>query len=217
MHKIVLTFDDGPTLDHTPRILDTLAECHVPALFFVVGERVQAPGAREVLRRAAREGHLIGNHSFSHPNLTEVSQEEIYSQIKRTHDLISEFEPRCKLFRPPYGACNDTVRAVAKELGYKVVLWSASSDDWKAENSASVWVDIALEQISGQHLAICLCHDRAHTADHLLKFIERVRLLASHQFVSYAGRRDLRWLAAAVRRRAANWTGWAESRFESPK
>jgi peptidoglycan-N-acetylglucosamine deacetylase len=216
VHKIVLTFDDGPALDHTPRILDTLAEFQVPALFFVVGERLQAPGAREIVRRAAREGHLIGNHSFSHPNLTEVSPEEIHSQIKRTHDLISDFEPRRRLFRPPYGACNDTVRAIAKELGYKVVLWSASSDDWKAENS-SAWVDIALAQISGQHLAICLCHDRAHTADHLFQFIERVRLLASHQFVSYEGRRDLRWLVDGLRRRTSGWTERIESRFELPK
>ncbi len=205
MHKIVLTFDDGPDLDHTARILDILAGCQVPALFFVVGERLQVPGGREIVRRAAREGHLIGNHTFNHPNLTEVSPEEVHSQIMRTHDLISEFEPRRKLFRPPYGACNDTVRAVAKELGYKIVLWNASADDWRAENASAAWVEIALEQISKQHLAICLCHDRPHTADHLSQLIERVQLLSTHKFVGYTHRRDPRWLMNGIRRRAREW------------
>lgn len=210
MHKIVLTFDDGPSLEYTPRILDTLAEYKVPAVFFVVGERLQVPGAREIVRRAAREGHIIGNHTFNHVKLTEVSSEEVRSQISRTHDLISEFEPRRKLFRPPYGACNDAVKAIAKQLGYKTVLWDASSDDWKAENSSSAWVDIAIQQVSGQHLAVCLCHDRPHTAEHLFRFIERVQLLASHQFVSYDNRRDLKWLVDGVRRQTRSWTEWTK-------
>jgi peptidoglycan-N-acetylglucosamine deacetylase len=202
VHRLVLTFDDGPFPQHTPRILDALAKYNVPALFFVVGERLEVPGALEIVRRAAREGHLIGNHTFSHPNLTEVSPQEIRSQILRTHDLISQFEPRRMLFRPPYGACNDTVRAIAKGLGYSTVLWNASSEDWRAENFSSAWVDIALEQISAQHIAICLCHDQPHTAEYLPRFIERLRQLSSHKFVSYYGRRDFKWLVDGIGRRA---------------
>ena len=202
MHRIVLTFDDGPRPEHTPRILDALAKYNVPALFFVVGERLKVPGALEIVRRAAREGHLIGNHTFNHPNLTEVSPEEVRSQILRTHDLISQFEPRRKLFRPPYGACNDTVKAIAKELGYSTVFWNAKSEDWIAENS-SAWVDIALEQVSAQHIAICLCHDsQPHTAEHLPRFLERMRARSSHEFVSYYGRRDFKWLVDEIGRRA---------------
>jgi len=203
--KVVLTFDDGPIPEHTPRILDALAKYDVPGLFFSIGERLQVPGTREIVRRAAREGHLIGNHTFNHPNLTKVSPEEVRSQILRTHELISEFEPKRRLFRPPYGACNDTVRAVAKELGYRTVLWTASSEDWRAENWSSAWVDIAVEQISARHLAICLCHDLPHTAEHLPRLIERVRLLASHKFVSFYGRRDLKWLVDGIGRRACDW------------
>jgi peptidoglycan-N-acetylglucosamine deacetylase len=210
VHKIVLTFDDGPVPEHTPRILDALAKYRVPALFFIVGERLEVPGALQIVRRAASEGHLIGNHTFSHSNLTEVSTEEVRSQILRTHHLLSQFEPRRKLFRPPYGACNNTVKAIAKELGYEIVFWNSSSEDWRAENESSVWVDIALEQISAQHIAICLCHDRPHTAEYLPQFIEQVQLLSSHKFVNYYGRRDLEWFVGALGRKARHCVKWIE-------
>lgn len=202
MHRIVLTFDDGPIPQHTPRILDALAKYNVPALFFVIGERLEFPGAFEIVRRAAREGHLIGNHTFSHPNLTKLSAEEVRSQILRTHELISQFGPRPRLFRPPYGASNDTVKAVAKELGYEMVLWNASSEDWRPENASSAWVNIAIEQISAQHTAICLCHDRPHTAKYLPEFLEQMRQLSSHEFVNYYRRRDLKWFVNGTARRA---------------
>lgn len=217
MHKVVLTFDDGPVLGHTPRILDALAKYNVPGLFFVIGERLQVPGAREIVRRAAREGHLIGNHTFNHLNLTEVSAEKVRSQILRTHDLISEFEPKRRLFRPPYGACNETVKAIAKELDYRIVLWTASSEDWRAENRSSAWVDIALEQISARHLAICLCHDLPHTAEHLPRLIERVRVLSSHKFVSYHGCRDLKWLVDGIGWRARDWVKWTRPQAKGVK
>ncbi len=217
VHRLVLTFDDGPSPQHTPRILDALAEYNVPAVFFVVGERLKAPGALEIVRRAAREGHLIGNHTFSHANLAEASPQEIRSQILRTHDLISEFEPRRKLFRPPYGACNDTVRAIAKELGYRTVLWNASSEDWRVENSSSAWIDIALEQISAQHIAICLCHDQPHTAEYLPRFIERLRQVSSHKFVSYYGRRDFKSLVDGIGRRARDSLKRIDPRAQATK
>jgi peptidoglycan/xylan/chitin deacetylase (PgdA/CDA1 family) len=178
-----------------------LAKYNVPGLFFVIGDRLNA-GTLEIVRRASSEGHLVGNHTFNHPNLTEMSPEEIRSQILRTHDLISEFEPKRKLFRPPYGACNDTVKAIAKELGYQTVLWSASSKDWLPENESSAWVDIAVEQISSQHIAVLLCHDLKHTAEHLSRLIERVRLLPNNKFVSYDRRRDFKWLVDGIGRKA---------------
>lgn len=202
MHKIVLTFDDGPVPEDTARILDGLAEYKLKALFFVVGERLANPAGLEIVHRAAREGHLIGNHSFSHPNLTELSAEEVRWQISRTHDLISQFEPRRKLFRPPYGASNDTVKAIAKELGYEMVFWNASAEDWRPENASSAWVNVAIDQISTQHVAICLCHDRPHTADHLPQFLERIRVRATHRVVSYYRRRDLKWFKDGIARRA---------------
>ena len=205
MHKLVLTFDDGPVLENTPRILDTLAKYNVPALFFVMGLQLTAPGALELVRRAAREGHLVGNHSFDHLDLTKCSPKEIRSQILRTHELISEFEPRRRLFRPPYGACNDAVNSIAKQLGYEVVFWNATAEDWRPENASSAWVKIAVEQVSAQHVAVCLCHDRPHTAEYLPDFLERMRLLGSHEFVDYYHRRDLTALVNGARRRIRRW------------
>lgn len=212
MHKIVLTFDDGPEPDHTPRILDLLAEEGVRAVFFVIGERVLRHGALDIVRRAASAGHLIGNHSFSHPNLTELAPEEIRSQIVRTHDLISEFEPKRRLFRPPYGAHNETVLSVAKSLNYKTVLWNVNSMDWRTENNPSDWVDIAIEQISVRHLSICLCHDLDRTADHLPQLFERVKRLPNRQFVGYDRRRDFSWLVQGARQRIRDWLISANSR-----
>ena len=205
MHKVVLTFDDGPDPEHTPRILDMLGQEDVRAVFFIVGERLRCPGSLDIVRRAASAGHLIGNHTFSHPKLTELSPEDIRTQILRTHDLIAEFEPKRKLFRPPYGMHNEIVINMAKSLDYKTVLWNVTSEDWKTENSPGEWVDIAIEQIRVRHLAICLCHDLGGTADHLPQLFERVKQLQNRQFVRYDHRRDLRWLLERAHQRARDW------------
>jgi peptidoglycan-N-acetylglucosamine deacetylase len=210
MHKVVLTFDDGPDPRYTPRILDVLAAENIRAVFFVLGERVEAPGGLALVRRAAAEGHLIGNHTFSHPNLTTLSLEDVRAQIMRTHELIAEFESKRKLFRPPYGACNNAVSAVANELGYKTVLWTVNSEDWVAENESAAWVDTAMKQIVSRHLAICLCHDLACTADYLPRLLREVKQLSNREFVSYQGRRDLRWLASGIGRRARGCFSWAQ-------
>src|SRR5205814_9687938 len=100
---IALTFDDGPNEKLTPRLLDLLAQHRIHATFFVIGENVaQHP---EILQRAAREGHEIGNHSWSHPNLAKMSDDGVRSQIKRTEEAISgAIGSRPILLRPPYGS-----------------------------------------------------------------------------------------------------------------
>jgi peptidoglycan-N-acetylglucosamine deacetylase len=192
MPKVILTFDDGPEPEHTPRILDILAKENVQAVFFVLGEKLQSTGALDIVRRATSEGHLIGNHTFSHPNLTRLSPEEIRSQIVRTHRIISDFEPKQKLFRPPYGSSNETVKAVVKELNYEAVWWNADSGDWNTENQPSAWVDFAIERIRARRRAICLCHDTGHTADHLPQLLEKVKQLPKYRFARYDHCRTLR-------------------------
>jgi peptidoglycan/xylan/chitin deacetylase (PgdA/CDA1 family) len=201
LHRLVLTFDDGPVTEHTPRILDALAKYNATATFFVVGQQLTIPGAMEIVRRAAREGHFIGNHSFDHPDLTKLPPEKIRSQILRTHDLIGEFEPQRRLFRPPYGLCNPAVKKIAKSLGYELVFWNSSSEDWRPENASSAWVNTAIEQVSPQHAAMCLFHDQRHTAEHLPDFLERLRSLGTHEIVDYYHRRDFRAYAYGAGRR----------------
>src|SRR5438128_7174030 len=100
---IAMTFDDGPSATLTPKLLDLLAAHHIKATFFVIGENVAEHP--EIVARAAREGHEIANHSWSHPNFAKMSLEGVRSQLQRTDDAIkSATGKRPTLFRPPYGS-----------------------------------------------------------------------------------------------------------------
>jgi peptidoglycan/xylan/chitin deacetylase (PgdA/CDA1 family) len=153
---IALTFDDGPSEKLTPRLLDLLAQHHIHATFFVIGENVaQHP---EIVKRAAREGHEIGNHSWSHPNLAKMSDENVRNQIKRTEEVISgAIGARPVLLRPPYGSL--TVRQkhfIHDELGYEIVLWDVDPYDWKRPGPSVVTNRILKETRPG---SIVLSHD----------------------------------------------------------
>src|SRR5437868_8457195 len=100
---IAMTFDDGPSATLTPKLLDLLAAHHIKATFFVIGENVAEHP--EIVERAAREGHEIGNHSWSHPNFGKMSDEGVRGQVQRTDDAIKEATgTRPILLRPPYGS-----------------------------------------------------------------------------------------------------------------
>ena len=172
-------------------MLDLFAQEGVRAVFFILGERLQTPGAIDIVRRAASEGHLIGNHSMTHRRLTELPPDQIEAEILRTRELIADFEPKQKLFRPPYGAWNNSVISVAKRLGYKTVLWNVDSQDWKAENQPTRWVDIAIEGVQQSRRSVCLFHDYNHTADHLPEMVRRMKQIPGCQFVGYDEPRDL--------------------------
>ena len=104
IREVVLTFDDGPSSKATNLILDTLAQHDVKAMFFVVGLQVELPGKTSIVRRAHDEGHLIGNHSYSHANFRGLDKEQVKIEIERTHELISDFVGDRRYFRPPGGA-----------------------------------------------------------------------------------------------------------------
>src|SRR5256885_5116130 len=100
---IALTFDDGPNATLTPKLLDLLAARHLKATFFVVGQN--AADHPDILKRAVREGHEIGNHSWSHPNLGKMSDEAVRRELQKTDDAITAaIGKRPTLFRPPYGS-----------------------------------------------------------------------------------------------------------------
>jgi peptidoglycan-N-acetylglucosamine deacetylase len=128
---IALTFDDGPSPKLTPKLLDLLAAHHIKATFFVIGENVAAHP--EIVARAAREGHEIGNHSWSHPMLSRLSDAAVRSQLQRTDDAIFKATgAHPTLLRPPYGALTARQkRWITQEFGYKIVLWDVDPLDWK--------------------------------------------------------------------------------------
>ena len=126
---VALTFDDGPDPLYTPAILDILKNYGVSATFFMVGRHVeQYP---ELARRIAREGHTLGNHTWSHRSLVPLSTEYTRLEIMRTHEIIEKVTgtpPR--YFRPPRGIYSAFARDFLQEQGYTVVLWSVTSQDW---------------------------------------------------------------------------------------
>ncbi|MEU6785524.1 polysaccharide deacetylase family protein [Nonomuraea angiospora] len=130
---VALTFDDGPG-PYTDTLLAYLAAYHAQATFFVVGGNVVT--YPRVLRRTAAAGHEIGNHTWSHPDLTRLSPARVRAQLGRTDQAIEAVTgvvPR--LVRPPYGAFNATVR---RQTGRPMVLWSVDTLDWRYRNSATV-------------------------------------------------------------------------------
>lgn len=151
---IALTFDDGPSA-HTDRLLDIFAKNGGKGTFFVVGNLIDS--RKSTMIRLVSEGHEIGNHSWNHRQLTNLSDEEVKDQIMMTRAKIYDVTGvDCRIVRPPYGACNDSVRAVGAKLGVSYVNWSVDTLDWKTKNADAVYSEIMKDASDG---AIILCHD----------------------------------------------------------
>ena len=153
---IAMTFDDGPSATLTPKLLDLLAIHHIKATFFVIGENVAEHP--EIVARAAREGHEIASHSWSHPNLAKMSQESVRNQLQRTDDAIkSAIGKSPTLLRPPYGSITEREkRMIHDEFGYDIILWDVDPLDWKRPGPAVVRNRILKETRPG---SIVLSHD----------------------------------------------------------
>jgi peptidoglycan-N-acetylglucosamine deacetylase len=153
---IAMTFDDGPSAALTPKLLDILAAHHIKATFFVIGENVAEHP--EIVARATREGHEIGNHSWSHPNLAKMSDDGVRHQLSRTDDAIkSAIGTRPTLLRPPYGSITAREkRWIHDEFGYQIILWDVDPYDWRRPGPAVVRNRILKETRPG---SIVLSHD----------------------------------------------------------
>jgi peptidoglycan/xylan/chitin deacetylase (PgdA/CDA1 family) len=153
---IAMTFDDGPSATLTPKLLDLLATHHIKATFFVIGENVAEHP--DIVARAAREGHEIANHSWSHPNLAKMSDEGVRRQLWQTDEAIkSATGTRPTLLRPPYGSITEREkRWIHDEFGYQIVLWDVDPYDWKRPGPTVVRNRILQETRPG---SIVLSHD----------------------------------------------------------
>ena len=151
---VALTFDDGPSA-HTDRLLDIFARYGGKGTFFVLGNLIDS--RKNTLKRIVYEGHEIGNHSWNHRQFTNLSSEEIMDQIMMTRAKIYDITGVDTLIvRPPYGACNNTVKAVGANVGISFVNWSIDTLDWKSKNAVAVREEIMKNVSDG---AIILCHD----------------------------------------------------------
>lgn len=132
--KIALTFDDGPHPQYTEQLLDGLKERGVKATFFVTGEHAELHP--DVIKRMSEEGHLIGNHTYSHIQLQSNNREEFKAQIVKTNKIISDITGKEVLYvRPPYGTWD---KKFETELNMFPVLWTVDPKDWCSDNVASV-------------------------------------------------------------------------------
>ncbi|MBP1157012.1 MULTISPECIES: polysaccharide deacetylase family protein [unclassified Paenibacillus] len=178
LKEAALTFDDGPDDQWTPKVLDVLARFHVKATFFVVGSRCDRNP--DMLRRIAREGHVIGNHSWNHPNMAKLSPEVIRSQIQRTDDVIRMVTGTTPfLLRPPYGALSDTIVEEAIKAKKKIILWNVDSLDWMQLNGKQVAANILAHTCPGsiilQHSAGGVGESLQGTVDALPGVIKALR------------------------------------------
>ncbi|MFG2193316.1 polysaccharide deacetylase family protein [Streptomyces sp. NPDC048639] len=134
---IALTFDAGPG-PATPRLLDTLKKERVPATFFLLGKR-HIERYPDTVRRIADEGHEVANHTWSHPRLTDVSDDRIREELDRPQRAIEKITGhRPRLMRPPQGRTDETVSKISKELGLAQVLWSVTAKDYETNDSALI-------------------------------------------------------------------------------
>lgn len=154
---VALTYDDGPSLN-TPGLLDELAFRDVSATFFVIGNRVQ--DLSDIVARTAAEGHIVANHSWSHPDLIDLKQKEVKKELTRTNDVIEEVTGVAPtIFRPPYGAVNDKILKTAK---MPAILWDVDTNDWKEDSDDALIEHAVTEPQPG---SIVLQHDvRNNTA-----------------------------------------------------
>ncbi|MFD1933841.1 MULTISPECIES: polysaccharide deacetylase family protein [Nonomuraea] len=133
---LALTFDDGPG-QYAGKLLDTLKKYDAKATFFLEGQYVKSRPA--FAKRMAAEGHELGNHSYKHPNFTQLEPGAIRNEIKKTQDIIKQtagVEP--KLLRPPYGMADLQVSDIAAEFGMPMILWTGGSRDWESRNETSI-------------------------------------------------------------------------------
>ncbi|MCU1428681.1 MAG: peptidoglycan-N-acetylglucosamine deacetylase [Actinomycetia bacterium] len=152
---VALTFDDGPSPEHTPGVLETLARAHVPATFFLVGECVLAHP--DEFRAILDAGHEIGSHTMSHASLVGLDDETFAAEVDGSCSLLREMSGRpVRRFRPPYGNCDGTTRRRLADRSLETVMWTVDPQDYLADGPARIVSHVARKTRPG---AIVLLHD----------------------------------------------------------
>lgn len=173
---VYLTFDNGYEEGYTDDILDVLKEEDVPAAFFVTGHYVDSEP--ELVKRMVDEGHIVGNHSYTHPDLTTVTKDTMKKELESVQEQVAAISDQKQLtyMRPPKGAFNEQSMKWANELGYTHIFWSLAFVDWNTD--AQKGGDYAFDQIMKQMHpgAIVLMHTvSSDNADALSKLIRELK------------------------------------------
>lgn len=166
--RIALTFDDGPHPIYTPQMLELLKEEQVSATFFLLGENVELYG--DVVKEIAKEGHLIGNHTYHHVQITSLSLEEACKEIQETSDLIEELTGTgTEYVRPPFGTWNAELE---ERLNLIPVMWSIDTKDWTTQNVD--WIVRETVKHAEDHDIILMHDSYQSTVDAVKRVIEQL-------------------------------------------
>jgi peptidoglycan/xylan/chitin deacetylase (PgdA/CDA1 family) len=153
---IAMTFDDGPSPETTPRLLDILKQRNIKATFFMIGQNAERNP--EIVKRILADGHEIGNHSWTHPQFAKLSDDRVSEEITKTQNAIkaaSGYTPT--LLRPPYGSITARQKEwIENQFGLSVILWSVDPFDWKRPGASVIEQRILSGARPG---AIILSHD----------------------------------------------------------
>jgi peptidoglycan/xylan/chitin deacetylase (PgdA/CDA1 family) len=156
--QLGLTYDDGPNDPHTLRLLEVLARHDVHATFFLIGRYVQQ--CPEVVREIVKAGHVVGNHTFTHPLLIFKSETEIRQEIFQCRAALQDaIGEHSNLFRPPFGGRRPAVLRVVRELGLEPVMWNVTGYDWNAPPASVIERKVGRQVRGGD---VILLHDGGH-------------------------------------------------------
>jgi peptidoglycan/xylan/chitin deacetylase (PgdA/CDA1 family) len=182
--QIALTYDDGPNHLHTPSLLEVLARHGVHATFFLIGRYVQQHP--EIARNIIQAGHVVGNHTFTHPLLIFKSEAEIRQELSQCRSALQDaIGQHSNLFRPPFGGRRPAVLRVARDLGLEPVMWNVTGYDWNAPPAEVIERKVASQTHGGN---VILLHDGGHKqvgADRAQTVIATDHLIARYKSEGY--------------------------------
>ncbi len=158
--QIALTYDDGPNDPHTLRLMDVLARHNVHATLFLIGRYVQQ--RPDIVRDLVKAGHVVGNHTFTHPHLIVSSAIETRNQLEECQRAVQEATGESpRFFRPPFGGRRPATLRIVRSLGMEPIMWNVTSWDWRTPPAEQI-VQTCMRQMRGGD--VILMHDGSHVA-----------------------------------------------------
>jgi len=182
--KLALTYDDGPNDPHTLRLIEILSKHDVRATFFCIGRYAQQKP--QIVRELVKAGHVVGNHTYTHPNLALQSQTQARIQLTTCQSILSDVTGTApKLFRPPYGGRRPAILRIAREMELAPVMWSITCYDWSATSPEQIERHVKRQLHGGD---VILLHDGRHTdmgVDQTHTVMATDRLIAKYKAEGY--------------------------------
>jgi peptidoglycan/xylan/chitin deacetylase (PgdA/CDA1 family) len=182
--QLALTYDDGPNDPYTQRLLDVLARHDVHATFFLIGRYVQE--RPEIVRELIKAGHVVGNHTFTHPLLIFKGAREIRSQLENCNRALTDaVGEHSNLFRPPFGGRRPAVLRIARHIGLEPIMWNVTGYDWNAPSAEHIERKVTSQVRGGD---VVLLHDGGHRdfgADRSYTITATDRLISRYKSEGY--------------------------------